>query len=534
MLICSGRTHEIANMLNDRLISIPAGSEDDKNPIRKNHYEENIFKYEDQRYEIDMIIEILKFSIEVLNTANEKVITFNLTSINTEKEIGSSTLRFIAQFYKEYSGQVLETLHTHPKDTIPIIINRFKKRMEEAQNQKVDLEKNIKLSFDRFYFKSFDHRSFKFKNFDKKNNNAKAFIREITTRRKDKLITSNLNILKGGNENFEFFNSITFKYVIENTTKILKKFENEEILLRNIDLTDGAIKKKLPDMRMMFENIEVLKITITIIFYQIYFSNFSETQKVSETLSLLLDNLFNLNSANLICFLYDQKSLIINEKDLTYPEMIESIKSKNSDTTEIEKFYNFEGLTKQIVNSNPNIELIKNISPNNGTSGNNSLNKETTPDNHSEISLTPSLQSQDTGKTFKDMIIADNDNIVNNTQALFFPQKTKNYNLLFANDNYFVLIRYIYCIYERINKLYEYSISSEANYGTKPATNDLTILKYFVIVYKALIHKKIENTTNYEELCRDILGNESYYVFNLDKLINSVSWIFYLLICLAN
>jgi histone deacetylase complex regulatory component SIN3 len=48
------------------------------------------------------------------------------------------------------------------------------------------------------------------------------------------------------------------------------------------------------------------------------------------------------------------------------------------------------------------------------------------------------------------------------------------------------------------------------------------VFKNFVIVYKAFLLKKIENSTVYEELCRDILGNEAYFLFNMDKLISSI------------
>ena len=48
------------------------------------------------------------------------------------------------------------------------------------------------------------------------------------------------------------------------------------------------------------------------------------------------------------------------------------------------------------------------------------------------------------------------------------------------------------------------------------------VFKNYLIIYKALLHKKIENSTVYEELCRDILGNESYFLFNMDKLISSL------------
>lgn len=196
-------------MLNDRFISIPTGSEDDKNPSRKNHYEENIFKFEDQRYELDMIIEILKFAIDGLERLNEECNASNGTNI--QPELSKSIVKFISRFYKEYGQQVLQGILHHPKDTIPIVVNRFRKRMEETINQKAELEKSIKTSFDRFYLKSFDYRMVRYKNFDKKNNNAKAFIKEIQQRKKEKMNSGNINFLKGGIDGAEFFNSLNVK-----------------------------------------------------------------------------------------------------------------------------------------------------------------------------------------------------------------------------------------------------------------------------------------------------------------------------------
>jgi paired amphipathic helix protein Sin3a len=225
-LICSGRTKELAELFNDKYISIPAGSEDDTNPMKKNHYQENIFKFEDQRYEVDMIISILNFAIDGLNELNAKVITTNMANVNLNVDLGSSIIRFISRFYKDYGQQVLQGIENHPKDTIPIVINRFKKRLDDAISQKTELEKNIKISFDRFYFKSFDYRSFKFKNIEKKNNNAKAFMKEIITRKKDKLSSTNLNVLKGGIENFEYYTSMSLK----NTKETINSQELDEFL----------------------------------------------------------------------------------------------------------------------------------------------------------------------------------------------------------------------------------------------------------------------------------------------------------------
>lgn len=556
-------------MLNDRLISIPSGSEDDKNPMKKNHYEEHIFKFEDQRYEIDMIIEILKFSIEELITLNERVLNENLENVELEKVLGSSTIRFISFFYKEYYSQVLQGIKTHPREAVPIVINRFKKRIDEATSQKNELDKNIKLSFDRFYYKSFDHRSFKLKNFEKKSNNAKAFMKELTLRKKEKLISQNINILKGGSENFEFYYSINFKLSRELVNKTLSQSE-DKILMKKIELNDlenVSIRKKLPDMRIIIDNIEIFKVAVSLIFYQIYFSNLNDCQKVCETLSSVFENIFKINVNDLVNLLYNPEiSRVGNDKEINYSEIIDSIKNKTVGPKILDKFYNIDFLSNNInviseLSNSSNFEYSKNniltkenLSQSPGINNNIiTLKSDITcnNDNNSEISLTPSLQSQDTGKTYKDMVILEEykENIhslqsekLNEEnkliEAMFLPLKEKDHILFYANENWFVLIRFIFCVYERMNKLYEYSLSVSNSYDgnlylnkkDQSSKENLILLpgletvtfKNFIVIYKALIHKKIESSSIYEELCRDILGNESYFLFNLDKLINSV------------
>lgn len=560
-------------MLNDRLISIPSGSEDDKNPMKKNHYEEHIFKFEDQRYEIDMIIEILKFSIEELITLNERVLNENLENVELEKVLGSSTIRFISFFYKEYYSQVLQGIKTHPREAVPIVINRFKKRIDEATSQKNELDKNIKLSFDRFYYKSFDHRSFKLKNFEKKSNNAKAFMKELTLRKKEKLISQNINILKGGSENFEFYYSINFKLSRELVNRTLSQCE-DKILMKKIELNDlenVAIRKKLPDIRIIIDNIEIFKVAVSLIFYQIYFSNLNDSQKICETLSSVFDNIFKINVNDLVNLLYNPEiSPVGNDKEINYSEIIDSIKNKSVDPKILDKFYNIDFLSNNVnviselskLSNSSNFEYSKiNILTKENLSQSPEINNNiitlksditcNNNDNNSEISLTPSLQSQDTGKTYKDMIIleeykenmhslqSEKLNEENKLiEAMFLPLKEKDHILFYANENWFVLIRFIFCVYERMNKLYEYSLSVSNSYDgnlylnkkDQSSKENLILLpgletvtfKNFIVIYKALIHKKIESSSIYEELCRDILGNESYFLFNLDKLINSV------------
>ena len=69
----------------------------------------------------------------------------------------------------QLAEEIFEKFRNHTKETIPIIINRFKKRIEEVNNTKIDAEKTIKPQYEKFYLKSLDYRSLRFKNSEKRN-----------------------------------------------------------------------------------------------------------------------------------------------------------------------------------------------------------------------------------------------------------------------------------------------------------------------------------------------------------------------------
>jgi len=542
ILISSGRTDFENSIFNDRLITIPTGSEDDKNPMKKNHYEENLFAFEDKRYEIDMQIEIFQYAIDKLSKFNEKINDgiFKVGELNeqiVEKEIGKNVKRLIIRYYREYGSKVIDGLINNPNKIINVVIKRFNNRIEEAKKQKEEEEKTIKSHFDRIYIKSFDYRSFKFKNFDKRNNNSKAFLREITSRKKDKLTTTNINVLKGGNDNSEFFTTLNLKYVKENILKKTKDLSSL-ILLGNIDV--NSFRKKLPEIKIIFENLEILKFTISIIYYQIFNISNIDTDKLIDYFSPLFFYFFGLDLSDLVDNLKNNSNFI-NDKNSNYSNVIESIRNRQilSDE-EYSKFYQLDKLAKTIKEVNID-EVIK---------VNSEINKEEEEKDIEQISLSQSLHSQDNGKTFKDIISFNkskdkNNNEIDMSKILFYPPKEEGDIIFYSNENCFIFLRYIFCIYERLNKLNEYSFQNaetllkrnnnnnkDKNEDNKMVIEKLNgkdgdsieslVFKNFIIIYKAFLLKKIENANAYEELCRDILGNESYFLFNMDKLISSL------------
>ena len=547
ILISSGRTDFENSIFNDRLITIPTGSEDDKNPMKKNHYEENLFAFEDQRYGIDMIIEVFQYAIDKLAKLKEKlnnniIKKGELNEEILEKEIGKNVKRLIKRYYRDYGPKVIDGFINNPIQVINVVIKRFNIRIEEAKKQKQEEEKNIKSHFDRIYAKSFDYRSFKFKNFDKRNNNSKAFLREIINRKKDKLITTNINVLKGGNDNSEFFTTLNLKYVKENILKKTKDLSSL-ILLGNIDV--NLYRKKLPEIKIIFENLEILKYTISLIYYQIFNISNVDTDKLVEYFNPLFFYFFGLDLSGLIDNLKNNSNFL-NDKNNNYSTIIEAIKKRQTLSDEdYSKFYKLDKLAKSIKEINIDEEIKVN----------NVIKKEEEKDIE-QISLSQSLHSQDNGKTFKEIICFNKNNNINDkeidlTKILFYPPKEEGDIIFYANEYCFIFLRYIFCIYERLNKLNEYSFQNVETllkinnnkdikkdnkkeiYGenkiVKEKVNEKEgdsvesiIFKNFIIIYKALLLKKIENITVYEELCRDILGNESYFLFNMEKLISSL------------
>ena len=148
----------------------------------------------------------------------------------------------------------------------------------------------------------------------------------------------------------------------------------------------------MPEFRMIIDNKEYFKLTLSLIFYSIYFSSLTDSFKYAEYFSLYINNIFNIDTSKLIENLYDlnktinnkvsevsenqkndikesilekidsaieeinienadlcNKDLkIFNDKDLNYNEVLEQLKNKNGENLDLDKFYNINKLADLI------------------------------------------------------------------------------------------------------------------------------------------------------------------------------------------
>eukprot|EP00899_Mesostigma_viride_P008288 jgi/Mesvir1/17460/Mv08734-RA.1 len=180
---CSGRTPMIGSLLNDQWVSVTSGSEDYsfKN-MRKNQYEESLFRCEDDRFELDMVIESNMSTLAVMTRLNERLCGLaaeERAALDLHTEMSPIHLRCVERIYGDHGPSIVELLQKNPGVAIPVIMARLKQKDEEWRAVRTEMNKVWRDVYAKNYYKSLDHRSFYFKQVDKKNLSARGLVSEI-------------------------------------------------------------------------------------------------------------------------------------------------------------------------------------------------------------------------------------------------------------------------------------------------------------------------------------------------------------------
>jgi paired amphipathic helix protein Sin3a len=161
--------------------------------MRKNQYEEALFKCEDERFEIDMVIDSNMSTIRVLEPLAEEILSLKQIggkrdpngprySLQLEKrQLSTIHLNAISRIYGDHGEEILEMLRKNPAGTIPVVLKRLKQKDQEWRKARHELNKHWKEVVEKNHYKSFDHRSFYFRQTDKKYLSTKPLVQEIQT-----------------------------------------------------------------------------------------------------------------------------------------------------------------------------------------------------------------------------------------------------------------------------------------------------------------------------------------------------------------
>eukprot|EP00281_Chroomonas_sp_CCMP1168_P015607 CAMPEP_0206215336 /NCGR_PEP_ID=MMETSP0047_2-20121206/2139_1 /ASSEMBLY_ACC=CAM_ASM_000192 /TAXON_ID=195065 /ORGANISM="Chroomonas mesostigmatica_cf, Strain CCMP1168" /LENGTH=359 /DNA_ID=CAMNT_0053637621 /DNA_START=110 /DNA_END=1185 /DNA_ORIENTATION=+ len=183
---CSGRTEWHNSILNDRWVCMSSGSEDFSfTRFRKNQYEMSMFKCEDDRFELDMLIEHTAGAVRALSALLETVpeghVELNGDRPPYVSKFKAQHVKVIALIYGDHTSEVLENVDRAPRAALNVLLQRLRQKHAEWSKARRDMNKIWHDVYSANYYKSLDHRSFYFKQVDKKSTSAKAFWQEIIT-----------------------------------------------------------------------------------------------------------------------------------------------------------------------------------------------------------------------------------------------------------------------------------------------------------------------------------------------------------------
>ncbi|KAL8229153.1 hypothetical protein R6Q57_014053 [Mikania cordata] len=179
----SQRSELGSQVLNERWVSVTSGSEDYSfKHMRRNQYEESLFRCEDDRFELDMLLKSVsstaKRAEDLLNNINKKSINTEVP-IHIEDHFTALDLRCIERLYGDHGLDVMDILRRNPSLALPIILTRLKQKQEDWTKCRSDFNKVWAEIYAKNHYKSLDHRSFYFKQQDSKNLSTKSLVAEI-------------------------------------------------------------------------------------------------------------------------------------------------------------------------------------------------------------------------------------------------------------------------------------------------------------------------------------------------------------------
>ncbi|KAK6090810.1 hypothetical protein P3W45_000055 [Vairimorpha bombi] len=181
-------SHEIQNLnqdaiakevLNTTCVSCPTFESEDANFVflKRNMYEDCVFRAEDDRSEASLVIERLDYFIQSL-----EIVYSNLGDDELSvKDLGMSpgiVKEVLKNIYEDSASEILEGILTNPKTSIPVLIKRLYTVNKEYRERLRQKHKVWNEQVDRAYYKALDTNGPYYKNQEKSNFSTKVLIQE--------------------------------------------------------------------------------------------------------------------------------------------------------------------------------------------------------------------------------------------------------------------------------------------------------------------------------------------------------------------
>lgn len=193
-LATSGRDALARSVLNDLVCSHPTWQSEETafGAHKRNAYEEQMHRCEDERHEFAIVREGLARTIAVLEPLAMRLeaLTPDLRAAHRLRpDLGGPSPRIYERTIKKIYGrdvgaQVLQELQDAPGAAVPVVLARLKTKDAEWRKAQREWEPTWRAVDSRNFYKSLDTAGLSFKANDKKGITAKAFVAEIESARR--------------------------------------------------------------------------------------------------------------------------------------------------------------------------------------------------------------------------------------------------------------------------------------------------------------------------------------------------------------
>lgn len=187
--VCSGRSELCDEVLNDQYALHAAWPEDMTNlgPHRKNQYEEHMYQCEDERYELDMVLELNTMAKMALMSVMSRLKNFtspdDVARFRLDDTLGGNSevlmRAALNRLYGDKTTGIIEGLKCNPSAAVPIVLRRLVAKEKEWRTAQHGFNRIWREQNERYYLKSLDHQAAKFKQMDVKQIRSKTLMKEI-------------------------------------------------------------------------------------------------------------------------------------------------------------------------------------------------------------------------------------------------------------------------------------------------------------------------------------------------------------------
>ena len=203
----SERSEEEAKVLNDVWISLPDGSEESYTfrHMRKNQHEDQLFRIEDERFEIDMVIDSNACTLKRLEPIAEEIALLQQKELSSRKSsqgvngnkgaagkiykysfdkriLNTIHKHCIVRIYGDSGAEMLELMYKNPVVAIPIVVKRLRQKDKDFRAARENMNRRWKELAELNYYKSLDHRCLSWRVIDKRATSTRNLLNDIKDR----------------------------------------------------------------------------------------------------------------------------------------------------------------------------------------------------------------------------------------------------------------------------------------------------------------------------------------------------------------